>query len=206
MIVSLARHGVTEWNLIHRYQGQTDVPLNNQGQLQAQQLAARFESQAIDGLVASDLRRAVDTAAHVGGTQRPQKLNVQQDPRWRELHLGELEGMDAAQAQASYPEVFEKWLTAPKGLQMPAGESLQELQSRVWEAFNELEFSHREAHIVVVSHGFAILSLLCRILSIDLNAFRSLWIDPTGVSRLEFNRGRWTARYINDTGHLSAGR
>ena len=200
MIVSLVRHGVTEWNKVHRYQGQTDVPLSDDGRVQAEQLSKRFESIEINGWVSSDLSRAAETADIVAS--KHSNVAIRRDPMWRELALGDLEGEMASAVRDNYPELMASWLEAPSTLSMPGGESLIELQERIWQAFQKLEFPHDNAHIVVFSHGFAILSLLCRVLEMELDSFRKLWIDPTGVSRLEFQRGSWGVRYVNDTGHL----
>ena len=87
------RHGETDWNRQHRFQGQIDVPLNATGQAQAQRLAARLRDEVIDVLVCSDLQRAMATAeplAHQRG------LALQTQPLWREQGFGVLEGLDVA--------------------------------------------------------------------------------------------------------------
>ena len=200
MIVSLVRHGVTEWNKVHRYQGQTDVPLSDDGRSQAKRLAERFQSMEINGWVSSDLSRAAETADIVASHHSG--VTIRRDSAWRELALGDLEGEMATDVKRNHPELMAAWLEAPSQIAMPNGESLVELQERIWKAFNALEFPRDEGHIVVFSHGFAILSLLCRVLEMDLDAFRRLWIDPTGVSRLEYQRGAWLVRSVNDTSHL----
>jgi broad specificity phosphatase PhoE len=200
LIVSLVRHGVTEWNKVHRYQGQTDVPLSDDGRAQAEQLAARFGSQTITSWVSSDLSRAAETAdivarLHPGAT-------IQRDAAWREMHLGQLEGKMAQDVRDSYPELMKRWQERPSGMQMPGGESFVVLQERVWTALERLREGEGTGHIAVFSHGFAIISVLCRVLGMELDSFRRLWIDPTGVSQLERRRGAWIVRSINDTGHL----
>ena len=56
------RHGETDWNRQHRFQGQIDVPLNAMGQTQAQRLGQRLAAERADALVVSDLLRAQATA------------------------------------------------------------------------------------------------------------------------------------------------
>ena len=202
LIVSLVRHGVTEWNKVHRYQGQTDVPLSDDGRVQAELLATRFRSSAITSWVSSDLSRAAETADIVARLHP--EASIQRDPAWREMHLGDLEGEMAQNVRDSYPELMKRWLESPSGIHMPGGESLLVLQERVWAALEALRESEGSGHIAVFSHGFAIISVLCRVLGIELDSFRRLWIDPTGVSQLERRRGAWIVRCINDTGHLAA--
>ena len=70
----LIRHGETDWNRQHRFQGQIDVPLNDIGHEQARRLAARLEAEPIDVLLASDLQRAQATAAPLA---RARGLNIE---------------------------------------------------------------------------------------------------------------------------------
>ena len=74
----LARHGQTDWNLEHRWQG--DPPLNDTGRAQARSLAESLRADPLDGIYASDLLRAQETAeisgAHLG-------LGIEFDSRLR---------------------------------------------------------------------------------------------------------------------------
>ena len=58
----VCRHGATDWNIEGRYQGQSDVPLNEQGCQQADGLADELALTPIDAIYASNLRRAWQTA------------------------------------------------------------------------------------------------------------------------------------------------
>ena len=57
------RHGQTPWNLEHRIQGHTDIPLNERGHAQAQALAERLSALPLAAVYASPLQRAYDTGA-----------------------------------------------------------------------------------------------------------------------------------------------
>ena len=58
----LVRHGQTEWNRLKRYQGQSDIELNQSGLIQAQKAAERLAEERIHAIHCSDLKRARQTA------------------------------------------------------------------------------------------------------------------------------------------------
>jgi broad specificity phosphatase PhoE len=100
------RHGQTEWNAINRVQGQTDVALDSLGRAQAIAAAASLAAERPDVIVASDLRRAADTA---GALASVTGLPVHFDPRLRERHFGSWQGMDLTDIEAAYPVEFQQW-------------------------------------------------------------------------------------------------
>lgn len=201
MIISLIRHGVTDWNEQHRFQGQADIPLNDTGRRQAKALAQRFAGANLRAVVASDLKRAHETARILA---EPHAMNVTTRLTWREMALGEFEGRLAAEVRAEHPELMAEWKRCPSTLRMPGAETLAELQRRVVGGFEEVERDYTDGHVAVVAHGFAILTLLTHLLRMDLNSFRQLWIDPTGISRVEKQGDRWVVRSVNDTAHVEA--
>ena len=60
--IFLVRHGETDWNQTHRFQGRIDVPLNREGKNQARALALTLKDEPLDAIYASPLARAIQTA------------------------------------------------------------------------------------------------------------------------------------------------
>ncbi len=116
----LVRHGVTDWKDAGRFTGWTDVPLNEQGRQQAEQLAARLAGIEFAGIWSSDLDRAVQTARLAVGWAVP-------DYRLRELNFGDLEGL----AWQECPADAQQALMEFDGFQAPGGESVPQLRQRV---------------------------------------------------------------------------
>jgi len=56
------RHGETDWNLEHRAQGQTDIPLNSKGRMQASTIPEKIRDVGIKLVCTSPLQRAMETA------------------------------------------------------------------------------------------------------------------------------------------------
>ncbi len=199
MELYLVRHGLTDWNRTHRYQGHTDVPLAAEGLRQAEALAARLRATTFDAAWSSDLSRArvtAETVVHGRG------LAVNTDPGLRELSLGCLEGLHRHEAEADHAELLADWARAPSACRFPGGETLHEVQDRLWARLTALAEAHAGQRVLVVSHGYAIITALCRALSVPLDAFRGLWLDPTGLSELRFGPRGVSVRRINDTAHL----
>ena len=61
-LIFLIRHGETDWNAEGRWQGHTDVPLNQKGRTQALRVADALRKAGLGGVVSSDLSRARETA------------------------------------------------------------------------------------------------------------------------------------------------
>ena len=87
--ILLVRHGETVDNARQIMQGQTQGELNEQGRQQAQQVAERLSSEAIDAVVASDLHRAIQTAEYIAA---PHHLPVVTTPLLRERDWGSFTG------------------------------------------------------------------------------------------------------------------
>ncbi|MBM3132041.1 MAG: histidine phosphatase family protein, partial [Chloroflexi bacterium] len=81
------------------------------------------------------------------------------------------------------------------------GESMRELQTRAWGAVQEITKRHEES-VVVTSHLFAILAILCKALDLNLSNFRNFNLGVGGISTLEFAGDRRRLVSFNETCHL----
>jgi len=95
----LFRHGQTDWNLQKRIQGHTDIPLNDVGHKQANELAKKFLSIEIDHIFSSDLLRALATARKLGNFKN---IPIKETPLLREAFFGEAEGLYYHQAEDKF--------------------------------------------------------------------------------------------------------
>ncbi|MFC0002698.1 histidine phosphatase family protein [Micromonospora siamensis] len=145
------RHGNTEWNATSRVQGQTDVPLNDLGREQARAAAPLLAALRPDAIVASDLRRAADTAAALAGVTG---LPVTSDDRLRERHFGQWQGLFLTEAAERFPDEFARWRAGDPD--PGAGlETLDDLGKRVAAAFVDAAAAAPGGTVVVTSHGGA---------------------------------------------------
>ena len=201
MKLLLVRHGETDWNLQGRSQGHTDIPLNDNGIRQAKCLAERLRGIEITGAYCSDLVRARVTAETVLAGRDGMTAIV--DPRLRELGLGVWEGLHATEIASRYQREREEWVSSPSSFRISGGETLVEVQARMDSAFDAILSSHDEGTVLVVSHGYALITWICGVLGLHLDRFRHIWLDPTGVSEVIRMGERWILRGLNDRSHLS---
>ena len=184
MRILLARHGETPWNAEGRYQGQIDIPLSPTGETQALALGVRLQDQAISRAVASPLARARRTAELALGEARVPMLTL--DPGLQEIAHGTWEGKLAMEIAAEDPERLRAWREAPESVQMPEGESLQQVLDRAWPAFERAcEGLGSEDTLLLVAHDAVNRILLCRILGLPLSRLWSFRQAPATLNLLE---------------------
>lgn len=150
--VLLVRHGQTDSNANGVLQGHLPTPLNALGHRQARQLASRLATYvpAVEALVTSDLRRALETTAPI---ERALGLTAELDPAWRERAFGTFEGRTVGDTEI--------WRAATGTIDPPGAEPIEALETRVAEAFARTVARHRQCQTVaVVTHGGVMRSML----------------------------------------------
>ena len=160
-LVYLARHGETDWNAANRWQGHTDVPLNDNGRAQARALAERLRRSGIGGVVASDLSRAHETARIVAAELGVAMAYV--DPGLRERGFGVFEGLTRIECETQHAEAWTAWLERkrpPHG-----GERSEELKVRIVAAVGRVaeRVARDDAPALVVTHGGALRSAVASV-------------------------------------------
>lgn len=202
MQIILLRHGATDWNLQSRCQGSSDRELNEVGVRQAEQIASHLSSEIIHAIYSSNLQRARHTAHLVS---LPHKLPVMVEEDVRELDHGELEGLTFNEIKERHAEFLKRWRAEPAEIQVPGGESLSHVTKRAWQALNRIVVRHSvESTVVVVSHNFPILGIVCRITDTHLNHYRNFHLDPCGVTRLAVRHGHWAVTHVNSKPYTPA--
>lgn len=184
MKIILARHGETPWNAAGRYQGQIDIPLSETGEAQAALLGQRLKDVPITRAVSSQLSRAKATAEAALGDARKGMLII--DERLQEIAHGDWEGLLAQEIAERDPGTFQAWRDAPHTVQMPQGESLQQVLDRAWAGLAAAcEGLGADDTLLVVAHDAVNRVLLCRILGLGLDRLWSFRQAPTTINLLE---------------------
>jgi broad specificity phosphatase PhoE len=145
----LIRHGETEWNVEGRYQGQADPPLNAKGLSQALELAEKLDGLPLDVVYSSPLLRALETAEILAERQG---IALHLEARFMEIHQGDWQTRLRSEIEGLYPELFKSWEATPWDVCPPQGETLQQVQERVYEAVDEIVHRHPEERVGIVAH------------------------------------------------------
>jgi broad specificity phosphatase PhoE len=201
--VVLVRHGATDWNVQGRCQGATDRELTEVGVRQAEAIAEQLAGETVHAVYSSDLKRARRTAELISA---PHGLPVLVEEDIRELDHGDLEGLTFDEIKRIYPDFLARWRSEPAEVRVPGGERLADVAERAWNGLRRIVARHPAApKIVMVSHNFPILGIVCRITGTPLNHYRSFHLDPCGVTRLSRDaRGRWGITHVNSREYLPA--
>lgn len=149
--IVLWRHGQTEWNMAGRLQGQTDVPLDDEGREQARTAARLLQWLTPSVIVSSDLSRAVDTARTLADLVG---LDVTLDEGLRETFVGTWQGLTDAETRERFPEEYARWRQDHAHQRRGGGEIESEVAERATAAIERaLKTVPDRGTLVVVTHG-----------------------------------------------------
>ncbi|MTI94914.1 MAG: histidine phosphatase family protein [Firmicutes bacterium] len=199
----LARHGETDWNSAGRMQGSVDVPLNERGRGQAQQLADLLADKPLKAIYASPLKRAFATAEAVA-ERREMDVLIRED--LQEINVGEWEGLTREEIAATNPELWQQWRQDPfKSPAPPEGEHYLDFQKRCIDVLDAIAAEHDENDLIlVVTHGGVLKAVLSGLLGIPWQSRGIMYFLNCGVTRLRWNPGgRVVIDGFNEASHLS---
>jgi broad specificity phosphatase PhoE len=199
--ILLIRHGETDFNLTHRFQGKIDRPLNKEGKDQAHALALALKDESLTAIYSSPLIRAVETARSIKAFHPSTPLFKEEG--LSEMDLGEFDGMQVNDWGSQHQEFYKIWRTTPSRLQMPGGESLREVQIRAIDTLERITKLYSPGNtLLLCSHNFVNRTIICHALGLHLDRFRDFQQDATALNVLYKREGQLTAEVVNDVSHL----
>jgi broad specificity phosphatase PhoE len=187
----LIRHGETDWNVEGRWQGQADVPLNENGLKQAEQIAQLLSNRKIQAIYTSDSTRTRRTAEVLG---RVIGLRVYIDIRLREIHQGEWQGLLITEIKERYSEEFRSRRANPLTIAPPGGETTKQVQERALSFIKDISDHYPNEAVAIVSHGFTIAVIVAHLKRIP---FEKVWnLVPKNGDLIELDIGKSSAAQI----------
>jgi phosphoserine phosphatase len=204
----LVRHGETDWNQAGKFQGQIDVPLNDNGRNQASLAAEFLKTIQIDFALTSPMSRPKETAQII--LQDRSGLTLIEDADLREIGHGLWEGKFEAEIKAEYPGELERWQSQPESVQMPEGENLQDVWTRATAAWQKIiaQVGNEPRTGIVVAHDATNKVLLCNLLGLGLADIWKIKQGNGAVTVIDYPdgiEGQPVIQALNLTNHLSAG-
>jgi probable phosphoglycerate mutase len=179
--------------------GHGDPDLHPVGHRQAELLADRLESESIDAIYVSSLRRTQQTAEPLA---RRLGITPVEEPDLREVYLGDWEGGRFRERAVANDPIFLEVFRQERWDVIPGGEALDEFDVRVWGAFQRIVAAHPDQRVVVVAHGGVIAHLLHRVSESRRFAFSVT--DNASISEVVAGPDRIILRRYNDVSHLSS--
>ncbi len=196
------RHGESEANYEHRFTGQSNAfGLTERGHMQAQAAAEALTDILVDVIVASDLRRAYDTAKHVADLRG---MDVIPDEGFREIFAGKWEGQRFDDLPGLFPEDFGVWLSDIGAAVCTDGESVADLQVRVRAAVERIVRTYPDKTVVIGTHATPIRAMQCIWQNIPLSGMKDVpWVPNASITTVVYEADlSWHSLCIGDTAHL----
>ncbi len=210
--VWLVRHGRSTFNDQGLYQGCCDQPeLTERGRLDSRLAAQALASAGIRLVIASPLRRALDTAREILDEFRRERLPVpclQTDDRLKEIDLAEWQGLRFDEVSSRYSEQYEIWRSHPHLLRMSTESGstfpVLDLFERARLFWEDLLSDDTRKSVLIVAHGGTCSALISTALRIGPERFHTFQQSHAGISAIEFpsRPGRALLETFNSVSHL----
>ena len=200
----LVRHGETDWNRQGRFQGQIDIPLNGNGQNQAVAAGRFLAGVSLQRAYTSSMARPRQTAeailrSHPGVPLTSVSALV-------EIGHGEWEGRLEQEIAAGWPELLAAWKVAPDTVQMPGGETIQDVWDRSLAGWQTIASSlDPEETALVVAHDAVNKTILCALLGLGPADIWAVKQGNGGVTVIDYPQGTDgppLVACLNQTAHL----
>lgn len=178
----IMRHGRTDWNVLKKLQGRTDIPLNEEGRAMAENAREEYKNVHFDICYCSPLVRARETAQIV---LRGRNIPIIFDDRLIEMSFGIYEGVENAYKNPDCPMI--NFFSAPENyVPGKGGESFAELFARTGNFLHEVvEPKLAEGKdVLIVGHGAMNSSIICQVKKIPLANFWDAGIENCKLKKL----------------------
>ena len=168
--IILWRHGRTEWNVVDRFQGQADIPIDAVGQCPGDPSGGSACRLPASRVVLQRLVPGYQTAEVLAERT---ELEIVTDKRLREIQVGSWEGLLGEEIRSADPELARRLWAGEDVRRSPTGESPSEVAERMVEALMEIaESAADDSTVVVVTHGLSGRVGACRFVGLPFPQWR----------------------------------
>ena len=150
--IYLVRHGLTDWNVRGFLQGQSDIPLNKEGERQAVEAAKKhFKKIKFTAIFSSDLFRAKRTAQIIA---LEKKMAVETSKLIRERDFGPFEGKHWQEVEKELRMSIKEFRILSDEVAKKLGiESDEKMMERFLRFLREVAVAYRGKKVLIVTHG-----------------------------------------------------
>jgi len=174
--IFLIRHGETNWNKEGRFQGQIDIPLNENGKDQARQTSEYLRNISFNKAFSSSMHRPFETAQII--LQNNKDLKINKIESLVEISHGLWEGKLESEIKEKWPILLKNWHDKPEEVIMPEGESIKDVSERSIRAFDKICLSQKNNDLtLLVAHDAVNKTLICNIIGIN---YSDIWMIKQG--------------------------
>lgn len=194
------RHGQTSANVLHQFAGITDVPLDDLGRRQAEQVAVRFQSIELDAIISSPLQRAHYTAQQIGMvTGHTPSIT----DGLKEMNFGDAEMLTMPEIALSWPLLLDPEANiGSTEFRWPNGESDVEFLDRILVTMNTVMVEHPDQRVAMVCHGGVIANVLNHLHGGERSGFLRFNIANCSITHLRVSVESTFIQSWNDHAHL----
>lgn len=186
--ICLVRHGETDWNVMGKIQGRTDIPLNAKGILQAKECGEFLKGTNWDVIISSPLKRAKQTAEIINTYLH---IPLEEMDEFVERHFGKAEGMTLEERMTAYPDK-----------QYPNQEEILSVEKRVKIGINKIHEKYKDGKVLLVAHGAVINTILSLFSDGELGYGKTNLVNAC-ISNIEYFQEKWKVKDYNQISHLS---
>lgn len=186
--VCLVRHGETDWNVIGKLQGTTDIPLNEVGIGQAEECADHLAQSEWDLIITSPLLRAKGTAEIIN---KKLQIPLIEMTAFVERSFGDAEGMTAKERIAQFPDN-----------QYPNQENRELFIKRLITGMEDIKQTHTNKKILLVAHG-AVINAILAVLSNGKIGSGITILHNACLTTISSHDSNWGIVNYNEVSHLS---
>ena len=199
--VCIIRHGETAWNQEQRIQGQTDIPINQRGRIQAESVALKAAQYKFKAIYSSDLSRAYETARLLFEQAEHSVIRASQ---LRERHFGIFQGKLKEEIAHQCPEGYSRYLKRDIHYDFECGESILAFAKRSMAIFDELAAKHANQQIAVVCHAGLLDIMYRHVTGRSLESERDFVIPNCALNWFHHDGTDWHLDTWNDHLHLGS--
>ena len=202
--IILVRHGETDWNQQGRFQGQIDIPLNQNGKVQAKAASEFLKNISIQKAFSSSLSRPKETAQII--LKEHPGIEITLKDNLKEIGHGKWEGKLESEIKSNWADLLKTWKIFPEKVQMPDGENIKEVSTRSINGWKEIcKDLKNDETALVVAHDAVNKTILCYLLGLSPSEIWTIKQGNGGITVIDLSEKEGQPDQItclNITSHL----